>query len=109
MAKTSGHVVFNKSSHSEMFNIENIFVFLSEINNKLGDIIPRVTSIEERLDSFDGVNNELCQLKSNTSEILAEIRSCSSGSVSAVSEFSNSDISDCPPEESKSVDRNKAW
>ena len=69
----------------------------------MGDIIPRVTKIEERLNSFDGVNSELCQLQSNTSEILAEIRSCSSGSVS---DCSISDISESQPEESNS-DHNK--
>ena len=72
MAQTTSSVVFSESS--KMFNIENIFVFLSEINRKIEDIIPRLTTIEERLNSFNDYKSDLIQLKSTTSEILLEIK-----------------------------------
>ena len=62
----------NSTSDSELSNIMDM---LDQINNKLNDVIPRVINIEERLHQFDCLNS-LSDIKSSTSDILAEVRGC---------------------------------
>ena len=87
---TINPVVLNKST--ELFTIENIFVYLSDINRKLSDIVPRVANIEERLNSFDDFKSEHIQIKS----IISELEECkqnmvlTSGSVQSFSDSSSS-------------------
>ena len=104
MAKMTTNVVFTESTN--MFNIENIFIYLSGINKKLDDVLPRIEKIEERFSTFDEINLELSELKSTTSEILSEIRHIPtistkslpnrSDSDSSSSTSDTSDQSDCP-------------
>jgi hypothetical protein len=72
------------------------------IDNKLSELIPRVISIESRLDKLEGCYiSDLCDIKSSTGEILNEVRS----SFQPISNISTVDSSDeCS--ESQSVSHN---
>ena len=65
-------------TNSELSIIMDI---LKDINQKLSDVMPRVTIIESRLDKLDCLDS-LLEIKSSTSDILAEVRGCSSSVVS---------------------------
>ena len=91
----------NNNKSTELFNIENIFVYLSDINRKLSDILPRVANIEEKLKCLDEFKSDRIQIES----IKSEFEECkqklvlTSDSVTSFSDSSSSvtdsDQSDC--------------
>ena len=86
----------NPSTSTSLFTIENVFVFLSEINKKLDDVIPRVVTIENKLKDMDKLYHDIDQVKMCSSEIIGEIRGSAlslksiSSTVRSVSESSDS-------------------
>ena len=61
---------------------EYILIMLKEINEKLNDVIPRVLTIEVKLNKLDCLDSLSSDIKSSTSDILAEVRGCSQSVVS---------------------------
>ena len=61
-------------SNSELSIILDL---LKDINQKLDNVIPRVVKIESRLDKLDCIDSLSSDIKSSTSDILAEVRDCS--------------------------------
>ena len=61
---------------------EYILSMLKEINEKLNDVIPRVLTIEVKLNKLDCLDSLSSDIKSSTSDILAEVRGCSQSVVS---------------------------
>ena len=87
---------------------DKIVALLEQINNKLNSVLPRLNSIEERLDKLDcRMVTNLSELRSISSDLVTDVTSSVKSLGSVSSEISNQSLSDSNPDQEPSTEADK--